>query len=106
MSSTDAEQQNQGQGPISFRHTTQSSPALIHHHHCHPFHPSPHPISLHTQPNSGLSPGSEAYQRLVKEAAALAPLVEGYQELQRKQKDVSFGGGGRGRAGLVGCMLC
>jgi len=38
----------------------------------------------------GLSPGSDAYQKLIKEAAALGPLVEGYQELQHKQQDVSL----------------
>lgn len=166
MSKADSEQRNQGQGIISFAHTTQGRPALIHpklltayphhklppthpppppppptdthilssppqlhspdttttvthpsphlnskhkskqcfpdspqaadscphHRHCHTYSPSPH---LHNKrPNStGLSPGSEAYQRLVKEAAALAPLVEGYQELKRKQQDVSLGGG-------------
>lgn len=38
----------------------------------------------------GLSPGSDTYQKLVKEAAALGPLVEGYQELRHKQQDVSL----------------
>jgi hypothetical protein len=34
------------------------------------------------------SPGSDAYQRLMKESAALLPLSEGYQQLQQLQKEV------------------
>jgi hypothetical protein len=43
-------------------------------------------------------PGSDAYQRLAKQAGALAPLVDGYQALTRKQHDVSQCGCGGCRA--------
>jgi hypothetical protein len=64
-------------------------------------HPPPHnPRPPHTTRRApcaplkaGTPPGSEAYQRLSKEAAALLPLVEGYQQLQAKQADVRAGVG-------------
>lgn len=41
---------------------------------------------------TGINPSSEAYHNLMKDSAALLPLVEGYQQLQQFEAEVRGGG--------------